>query len=280
MVIGHNLEINFLDKIKTRNLKSLIFQGPERIGKNFMANLFAQEISKEIFNINLESVSLGREIVKSSKISSDEGKTFIIEVSNNIKAQNTLLKQIEDGNKNIKSPTFIFIDHNNYIINTIKSRSTVINFKEIPSPLIEKEINDNLISKICMGKYSLAKLFKNNSKALSFRNKLKEIFEKNIISLKIYEVWEVLDQLFSENKIFEFENIKYSSIEIFKIVTQSILVDFIFKKQFFNLDLDDRIFKINFKDESLCFIYQNLNKYISDMYYLRSLFLRFKKAIQ
>ena len=130
--------------------------------------------------------------------------------------------------------------------------------------------------KISLGRYSLAKL-KGNKEAFLFRGRVKDILERNFFSCRIYDTWDQIDQIdFSHN--FSYDKISYSSKEIFYYVIKSLLVDMMYKKIFYNLDLDSKLFKLKFDINNLEFVFKNL-KHLDDTNFIKSLFLRLKKRI-
>jgi len=274
-VVGHKNELEILDRLSENLPLCMAFSGPERIGKSLVANDFAKKIGCEVYNLTLDSTELGRELLHSSKVASNKiRKCFIVEVGRNIKAQNILLKQVEDGNKNIASPLFIFIDHYSNLIDTLRSRSVILDFKEIPFELIKEIFEDRLIPYISMGRYSLAKIYSKSQRALKYRGKVKQLFEDNFFSKRIYEVWEEIEKMMSEEKIFSHKDIVYSSKEIFRYTVKSLLVDLANKEPYYNFDIDRKLFKV--KTGDLDFVFHNLDKSLRDVHKLKSLFLKIK----
>jgi len=129
--------------IENGNIPNMIFYGPSGTGKTTVANIAAKVCGKKLYKLNATNASVSD--IKA--IISDLGGfdsmggvlLYLDEIQNfNKKQQQSLLEFIENGKITLiasttENPYF-------YIYNAILSRSTVFEFKEVPSEEIEKAL--------------------------------------------------------------------------------------------------------------------------------------------
>lgn len=141
-LLGSNCALRKI--IESNNLPNMIFYGPSGTGKTTLARIISQMSDKKLYKINatIASSSDIKEIIgKINTLESEKGILLYIDEIQYFskKQQQLLLEYIENGDITLiasttENPYF-------YVYNALISRSTIFEFKPIPSIEIEKALN-------------------------------------------------------------------------------------------------------------------------------------------
>ena len=128
-------------------IPNMIFYGPSGTGKTTVANILAQVSGKALFKLNATTASVSDIRDVCARCETLEGQNGILlyldEIQNfNKKQQQSLLEYTENGKITLiasttENPYF-------YIYNAILSRSTVFEFKAVPSGEVAKALRRGL----------------------------------------------------------------------------------------------------------------------------------------
>lgn len=141
-ILGKNGVLRKL--IESKKIPNLIFYGPSGTGKTTIANIIANQTNKELYKINATTASGQdiKEIIK--KIGSLEAINGILLYIDEIqyfnkKQQQLLLEFLENGDITLiasttENPYF-------YVYNALLSRSTIFEFKPVPSYEVKIALN-------------------------------------------------------------------------------------------------------------------------------------------
>ncbi len=199
MIIGHEKQREFLNKIKRDGSRSLLFVGPELLGKktvafNFFSSIFEGRINRHpdfIFvepsnnNIHIQQIRTLSQRISFKPVQSSCFGVIIDDAHlMNKDAQNCFLKTLEEPKSN--AILILITDHPDYLLPTIISRCEKVKFypvenKRIISYLKEKRIKEEEIeeiTKIALGRPGQAVNFLNNPEEMKERKRiLKEFIE-------------------------------------------------------------------------------------------------------
>ncbi len=133
--------------IESGTIPNMIFYGPSGTGKTTVANIAAKKCGKKLYKLNATNASVSDIKTIISDLNGFDGMDGVLlyldEIQNfNKKQQQSLLEFIENGKITLiasttENPYF-------YIYNAILSRSTVFEFKEVPSEEIEKALRRSI----------------------------------------------------------------------------------------------------------------------------------------
>ena len=129
--------------IESENIPNLIFYGPSGVGKTTVARIIASKTNKRLHKLNGTNVGISDIKAVVDELDTVVGYNGILLYLDEIqylnkKQQQSLLEYIEDGRITLiasttENPYF-------YIYNAILSRSTVFEFKSVPSEEVEKAV--------------------------------------------------------------------------------------------------------------------------------------------
>ncbi len=129
--------------IESKNIPNLIFYGPSGVGKTTVARIIASQTNKRLHKLNGTNASISDIKAVVDELDTVVGYNGILLYLDEIqylnkKQQQSLLEYIEDGRITLiasttENPYF-------YIYNAILSRSTVFEFKSVPSEEVEKAV--------------------------------------------------------------------------------------------------------------------------------------------
>jgi putative ATPase len=140
-ILGKNRALRKI--IESKHIPNMIFYGPSGTGKTTIANIIASLTDMTLYKVNATSASSAdiKDII--GKINTLEGQNGILLYIDEIqyfskKQQQLLLEYIENGDITLiasttENPYF-------YVYNALISRSTIFEFKPVPSYEIEKAI--------------------------------------------------------------------------------------------------------------------------------------------
>ncbi len=221
-IIGHKKSQKVLKNILASrgDSLSLIFSGPEKVGKKMLAQEIAQEIIGKDFSlihpdfiflepeieekrgkIKKKEISIEdiREAQKKLGLSSISSKVFIVDEAQMMtkSAQNSFLKTLEEPPKN--SIIILIVQDEVKILDTIKSRCQKVNFslvseKEIESFVPKDHPQREAIIFWSIGRPGIAKDLLEDKEKLNFR---KEVFEelKKILTLSLSEKFRIIENI-------------------------------------------------------------------------------------
>ncbi len=140
-ILGENKILTNI--VKSGNIPNMIFYGPSGTGKTTVANIIARASQRTLYKLNATNASVAdikNICADADSLMAQNGVLlYLDEIQNfNKKQQQSLLEYIENGKITLiasttENPYF-------YIYNAILSRSTVFEFKAVPSTEIEKAI--------------------------------------------------------------------------------------------------------------------------------------------
>lgn len=140
-ILGENKILTNI--VKSGNIPNMIFYGPSGTGKTTVANIIARASKRMLYKLNATNASVAdikNICADADSLMAQNGVLlYLDEIQNfNKKQQQSLLEYIENGKITLiasttENPYF-------YIYNAILSRSTVFEFKAVPSEEIEKAI--------------------------------------------------------------------------------------------------------------------------------------------
>ena len=129
--------------IESENIPNLIFYGPSGVGKTTVARIIASKTNKRLHKLNGTNVGISDIKAVVDELDTVVGYNGILLYLDEIqylnkKQQQSLLEYIEDGRITLiasttENPYF-------YIYNAILSRSTLFEFKSVPSEEVEKAV--------------------------------------------------------------------------------------------------------------------------------------------
>ncbi len=129
--------------IESKNIPNLIFYGPSGVGKTTVARIIASQTNKRLHKLNGTNASISDIKAVVDELDTIVGYNGILLYLDEIqylnkKQQQSLLEYIEDGRITLiasttENPYF-------YIYNAILSRSTVFEFRSVPSEEVEKAV--------------------------------------------------------------------------------------------------------------------------------------------
>jgi len=223
-IIGHESSIKFLESLLSKKIQTFLLVGPEGIGKKTVAcwyakklicenklggdcncrscSLFEKHISLDFKFLKIEGKSL--KIDQISKLQEScfshpkisDRKVFLIPKANKMtsRAANSLLKTLEEPPEYVT--LFLTSENLNQVLNTIRSRCSVITFNllhrnEIKEILEQQgyEKNIDLSAQLAFG--SVKKAFALlTGDALKIRDQAISFFD-NLQSMKVYQLFEV-----------------------------------------------------------------------------------------
>jgi len=140
-LLGENKALRRI--IESQNIPNLIFYGPSGVGKTTVARIIASQTNKRLHKLNGTNASISDIKAVVDELDTIVGYNGILLYLDEIqylnkKQQQSLLEYIEDGRITLiasttENPYF-------YIYNAILSRSTVFEFKSVPSEEVEKAV--------------------------------------------------------------------------------------------------------------------------------------------